>query len=258
MPRNLCLLALWAGLVLAAPSAARAQDVLEAGMSYHRLGGTFGHWTGVYVQGVRQVGAFERWRLEAMFDQRYGDQGFLYKVQTTRSLADRWYGRAGASTSSGGFFHPRLGLDLTVARQFLPRRQLIALVGVSAYDAKDVHRDFALTVEAQYYAGASWVLQGSVRWNLSTPGDARSRYHFLALTQGRPQHHYVALRLGFGREAYTVIDPLTVFTDYRSVDLMVTWRQWIRPDAGFNLMVGAYRNPFFRRAGFRLGFFKQL
>jgi YaiO family outer membrane protein len=242
----------------ARPAAAQTRDRVEAGMDAQTLTGGYDGWRGLYLTGVRQVGAYEVWRVEAAFQQRFGDQGFLYKAVTTRGLSERWFGRAGIGLSSGGFFNPRLSLDLQAARRWLPDHRLVTLASLSLFDAKDVHRDYALTLEAQYYAAPSWVLQGSVRWNVSTPGSALAGYYFLALTHGYPERYYVAFRVGFGRESYVLVDPLTFFADYRSADLMLSWRRWTGKDWGFSAMLTGYANPFYRRAGVQVGFFKKL
>lgn len=253
----LCLLACVGG-ACAPATLAQNSDALEVGLQHHWLQQPYRNWRGLYVTGSRQQGEYEIWRVEAAFQQRFGDQGFLYKVQTTRGLGGRWYGRAGIGVSSGGFFQPRYSLDVQVARKWLRTQRLVTLAGLSTFDAKDVHRDYAFTFEALYYTSAAWVVQGSVRWNLSTPGAARSRYQYLALTYGHSGHRYLSLRIGFGRESYTLVDPLTIFADYKSTDILFGWRQWIKPEWGFAFSASHYSNSFYNRSGIQIGFFKHI
>jgi YaiO family outer membrane protein len=246
-------------VMLGAGPAARAQAptprFLEVGLDAHALNAGFSDWQGLYVQGVLHETPRALWRAEAVFLHRFDDQGFLYKAEHTRHLSPAWFGGAALTTSSGGFFNPRLRADARLARKWLARRQWVTALHLTFVDAKDVHRDYAATVEMQYY-GRTWVAQGGVRWNLSTPGAAWSRSYTAALTHGHAGRSYLTLSFGFGREAYQRIAPLTLYTAFASRDLTLTWRRWLGPAFGFNVRGSFYTNPYYHRAGVQVGFFK--
>lgn len=252
----LCLLGTGAAYAQDAPFAPSRPGYVEAGAVYEALTGPYANGRGAYVNSLLQQGPRSAWRAEAVFLERFGEPGFLYGLEHLRTFSPRWYGRLHAGTSSGGFFLPRFRVDAQLARKWLPRQQLITFLSAGVYDARDVHRDYAVAAELLYYVTPAWIAQASVRWNVSTPGPVPSRYHYVALMHGRDRHYFVSLRYAFGNEAYQVVDPLVVYADFRSRDVMLTWRQWLAPSWGFNAHLTHYANPHYRRRGLQVGFFR--
>ena len=77
------------------------------------------------------------------------------------------------------------------------------------------------------------------------------------MTQGRNLQHYVTLRAGFGKEAYQLVGPVATITDFHSQTLTITWRQWVGPHWGVNVVADYYHNPTYMRGGTSFGFFKE-
>ncbi len=246
---------LWLGVRPGLQAQAVYPGYVEAGLTYHQYSAGFGQWRGLYVRSAYQPTLRDVLHAEALFDQRFGDQGFLYKMQHTRTWHPRWFSRTALGTSSGGFYLPRLTADVQVARKWLPRQQLVTVAGFSFYDAKDVHRDYATSVEAQWYL-QRWVFQGGVRWNLSNPGRVGARSQYLAVTYGQPNKYSLALRYGFGYEAYQLVEPLVTYAGFHSREVSLAWRQWLGRAVGVQVRGAHYTNPFYRRTGVQVGLFK--
>ncbi len=226
-----------------------AANTLDEGLS---------DWYGVYLGGLLLGKDDSVWRGEATFQRRFGQHSFLYSASHSRMFGRRWISHTSLSSSSNGFYNPRLRLDVQAARKWLAKEQLITLVGLSYIDARDVHRDYSALLEAHYYLSPQWVAQGGVRWTLSTPGSAHSRYYSASLTHGRPGRFFIVMRGGWGNEAYVVTEPLTIFTDYLSHEVSLSWRQWIRGGWGVNLSATHYGNTFYQRRGIQFGLFKHM
>jgi hypothetical protein len=56
-------------------------------------------------------------------------------------------------------------------------------------------------------------------------------------------HHYLTVRSGFGKEAFQLIGPTVVLSDFPSQTLTVTWRQWLATNWGINLVADFYYSP---------------
>jgi YaiO family outer membrane protein len=139
----------------------------------------------------------------------------------------------------------------------MSRKQLITTVGFGYYEAKDPHRDHSFFVGTTYYFDKPWILESGVRFNVSHPGNVFSPSGFLAITQGKNKRHYVVLRLGYGEEAYQLIGPTSLLSDFRSQTSTIRWRKWTGRNWGINWVADSYVNPYYKRVGSTLGVFKE-
>ena len=158
-------------------SVAAADDggMIEAGALRHTLTAGFQGWRDQFVRGTLNTGGGNWWNADLVHATRFDDSGTLLALGHTRQFGERWYGSAGIASSSGGFFFPSMRVDLTANRKWGEHRKLITTVGLTAFNAKDGHRDRSVLLGVTYYFDLPLVLQAGVRINRSNPGAVVSR-----------------------------------------------------------------------------------
>jgi YaiO family outer membrane protein len=231
-------------------------NYVEVGGSYRQLSNAFGDWSGGYARGVLTEGK-NIWNGEINGQHEFGAGGVYMAAGDTYNFNPDWYGSLTLGSSVGGFFWPRFRADAFANRKLLSRKQLIATIGYGYYASKDVHRDQSVFLGTTYYFQKPWIIEDGIRFNVSNPGVVFSPAGFVAVTEGRNQHHYVTVNAGFGEEAYQIVGPSTVLSRFLSQNLTITWRQWAGKTWGFNLVADYYHSPFYQRGGGSFGFFKQ-
>ncbi len=231
-------------------------NYVEAGGDYLRLSNSFGYWAGGYARGTVTNGK-NIWNAEVSGQHEFGDAGVYLAAGDTRTFNPDWYGSLTAGSSAAGFFWPRFRADGFINKKWMGRKQLITTLGYGFYAAKDVHRDNSFFAGSTYYFVKPWILEEGIRFNVSNPGSVFSPAAFVAVTQGRNKQRYVTLRVGFGKEAFQLIGPTVILSDFESQTLTVTWRQWIGKNWGANLVGDYYHNPSYKRGGATLGFFRE-
>ena len=231
-------------------------DYVEVGGSYRQLTNDFGDWSGGYARGVYAEGK-NIWSGEINGQHEFGDGGVYLAAGDTYNFTSNWYASLTLGSSVGGFFWPRFRADAFLNHKLLSRKQFIATLGYGYYASKDVHRDQSVYVGTTYYFQKPWIIEDGIRFNVSNPGAVFSPAGFVAVTEGTNNHHYVTVNAGFGEEAYQIVGPTTVLTQFQSQNLTITWRQWIGKTWGFNLVAGYYHSPFYQRGGGSFGIFKE-
>jgi YaiO family outer membrane protein len=228
----------------------------EAGGDYQGLTNGFGHWAGGYARGVITQGN-NIWNAEVNGQYEFGDAGVYLGAGDSYTFNPEWYGSLTIGSSVGGFFWPRFRGDGFISKKWMSRKQLITTLGFGYYAAKDVHRDHSFFVGSTYYFTRPWIVEEGIRFNVSNPGSVFSPAAFVAVTEGRNMHHYLTVRSGFGKEAFQLIGPTVVLSDFPSQTLTVTWRQWLATNWGVNLVGDFYHSPFYVRGGASFGFFRE-
>jgi YaiO family outer membrane protein len=231
-------------------------NFVEAGGSYRQLTNGFGDWSGGYAVGVLVTGK-STWNAEINGQHEFSDGGAYLAAGDTYNFNSDWYASLTLGSSVGGFFWPRFRADAFVNRKSGARKQLITTLGYGYYASKDVHRDQSVFIGTTYYFQGPWIVEVGVRFNVSNPGVVFSPVGFVAVTEGRNNHHYVTVNAGFGQEAYQLVGPTTVLTRFPSQNLTVTWRQWTGKHWGFNLVADYYHSSFYERGGGSFGFFRE-
>jgi YaiO family outer membrane protein len=231
-------------------------NFVEAGGDYLSLTNGFGYWAGGYARGVVTRGK-NIWNAEINGQHEFGDAGIYLGAGDTYNFNPDWYGSLTAGSSVGGFFWPRFRADGFINKKWMARKQLITTFGFGYYAAKDIHRDHSFFVGSTYYFTKPWIVEEGIRFNISNPGSVFSPAGFVAVTQGRNRQRYITVRGGFGKEAYQLIGPTVVLTDFPSQTLTVTWRQWVGTNWGFSLVGDYYHSPFYHRGGTSFGFFRE-
>ncbi len=230
------------------------RDQVEFGGLNYTYSAGISPWKGAvvrtqFVRGPRMI-----WHGEAVAEHRFGEPSFAYKVQHSADFGS-WITRVAGRTSNGGFYNPKFRVDVMLGRKLPPSKKLILMVGGFYREVRDGHQDMAGIVEAQLYLTGWLIMQGSARYQISNPGNATSMYYDAAVTLGRPQKATVVLHAATGSEAYQIIDPLVIYTNFDSMMARVVYRQWINRSTGFTLSGSWYENPFYQRTGVELSFF---
>ena len=238
-----------------AAAAVSTSGYIEGGIGHAHLSDGNSTWNDQYLRGHAQVNDTNGFDGEVSHQSHFGDRGTYVGLGYGHVFDDRWHGSINAGTSDGGFFLPRLRLDAFLYHKWLERKSLVTNIGLGYNRAKDDHFDRSLSFGAAWYFDAPWIAEGGVRLNQSNPGQVTANRVFAALTWGRDRHHYLTLRHETGREAYQLIGPVAVLSDFDSRETSVVWRQWIATNVGFNLRVAHYANPSYRRSGLEAGLF---
>ncbi len=231
-------------------------NYIEVGGSYRQLTNEFGDWSGGYARGVYAEGK-NIWSGEVNGQHEFGDGGVYLAAGDTYNFTPDWYASLTLGSSGGGFFWPRFRADAFLNHKLLSRKQFIATLGYGYYASKDVHRDQSVYLGTTYYFQKPWIIEDGIRFNISNPGVVFSPAGFVAVTEGTNNHHYLTVNAGFGEEAYQIVGPTTVLTQFQSQNLTITWRQWTGKTWGFNLVADYYHSPFYQRGGGSFGLFKE-
>jgi YaiO family outer membrane protein len=238
-----------------APLALRMSGNLELGVMHQALSGSYQDWRGEFARLTVKTDPSDTWLAEVAQLDEFGDHGVLVGATNTHDINPDLFLASSLSTSSGGFFLPRLRWDEILSFKLGDRQEWVPSVGFSAIDSKDSHSDRALTLGVAYYFTTPLVLEGGGRFNDSTPGAVHANSYYVAATYGTDKVRYVSARFGFGREAYEVIGPNSVISDFRSHEASALWKEWIWHDSGLQLRINAYQNPYYRRNGGELSWF---
>jgi YaiO family outer membrane protein len=236
------------------PLALKMTGFVEFGVTHHSLSSGLGHWNGQYVRG-NTISGSNTWHGDLWNWSQFGDHGTYVALGNTHVWNPDWHSHVTVGTSTGAFYLPDFRLDAFLSRKLLADRSLVLTIGFGMYDAKDEHRDRSLFVGATYYATPAWIFDGGVRWNHSDPGDVSSSYQHLAVTYGRNKDQFLTARYGWGREAYQLIGPTVVISDFSSRVGSVVWRKWLSPNWGLNLRGERYLNPTYSRSGVDVALF---
>ncbi len=231
-------------------------NYIETGGSYMALTNGYGYWAGGYTRAVYQQGN-DVWAAEVNGQRQFDDAGAYFAATDTHTFNPDWYGALTVGSSAGGFFWPRFRTDAFINHKNLGRKQLITTAGFGYYIAKDVHRNSNFFLGTTYYFEKPWIVEEGVYFNISNPGTVFAPSGFVAITQGRDKKQFVTVRAGFGEEAYQIVGPTTVLTQFNSQAVTITWRRWLGSNWGFNAVADSYHSPFYVRGGSSFGFFKE-
>jgi len=227
----------------------------EAGGNYNSVSHNYGNWLGEYLKGEVQTDPSNRWNAEILNQREFRSTGVYGNIGNTHIFNEDWFGSVTAGAGDGGLYLPRYRFDAFINKKWLEDRQLITTLGVGMDKAMDPHRDASVFLGATYYFKTPWIIQGGIRLNNSNPGNINSTSQFIAVTQGENKKHFITLRYGFGHEAYQVIGPGQVLSDFPSQQVSLELRQWVGSDWGFNLSGERYHNPNYDRTGINIGLF---
>lgn len=244
------------GMTAAPPAAegAAPQRSLELSAGAQRLTGGFGNWRDLTLRGTYGAGA-HLLQGELSQNHRFGQDGTFVGVSDTYTFNPDWYGSVAVGAGDGAFYLPKVRLDATLYRKFLPARNLVGSVGVGYYDAPTGYTDRSVSLGAAYYFEAPWIVEGGVRFNTSNPGSVKSQQQFVALTWGRNKQDLVTGRYGWGSEGYLAVAAGAQLVNFDSREASLTWRHWLNSSTGVLVGANGYTNPSYRRSGVTVGIF---
>jgi len=214
-------------------------------------------WKGVAMNVTQPGYRGGVWTGEATMLHRLDILSFAYGAGYTQPLGF-WILRAAARTSSGGFYNPKLRMDLQLGRKFGPGQQLVGWLNATRRAGRDGHVDSGIGAELQWYATTEWITQIGGRVQHSNPGQAWGHELSAAITYVGGPNRQLTLRGSLAHEAYTVQSPLVTYTDFRSSSISLSWRETFGGGTGTELTFEHYRNPYFTRTGVRAGFFVRI
>jgi YaiO family outer membrane protein len=227
---------------------------VDASARYAAVNEGLADTAGVSLRGVRSHQG-SAWLGDVTFLDRFDDSGTQFTIGHSREFGPDWLANGSVAASAGGFFWPRVRADVRVGRRWLAARNLVTWIGAGYYDAKDEHEDVGLSLDAAYYFVQPWIVMAGVRGNESYPGSITSVSGFIAATHGRDRQRYVTLRYGGGRQAYDPIVPGAAIVDVPFHQVTLTWRQWMTPRWGFNLVIDGSTSDTYDQAGLEFGLF---
>jgi YaiO family outer membrane protein len=234
------------------------RTVGEVGLKYYNLDKGFDDTYGTYIRfNHTPADGRNTWLGEIAYLNRFGDDGTYFSAGNTHQFNDLYYSTLSFGTSAGGFFWPSFRADASLSRRWLPKRNFVSTLGFGYVDAKDDHSDLSVLLEGTYYFDSPWIAQAGVRINESDPGSIVTPSGYAALTYGRDFERFVTLRYGMGREGYQALTSPSFVVDFPYQELTLTWREWIRPDFGFNLVGYGFGSDIYDQFGAEFGLFKE-
>lgn len=238
-------------------------NFVEAGINYSAVSKNQGDWFGQGIRGEYQYDASDRFKAEYLHQRQFRDSGSYFSVGNVHSFDEEWYSDVSVGTSTGGFFLPTYRVDAFLNKKWLEGRNFVTTIGYGRFQSRDIYSDNSIFFGTTYYFHPYWIFENGIRYNISSPGSVNSASGFLAITNGRVQNYFVTLRYGYGREAYQLIGPANLLSEFYSHNTSLIWRQWMLSDWGFSndwgfsTRVDYYTNPNYHRVGGYFGVFKE-
>jgi YaiO family outer membrane protein len=231
------------------------RGTIEGVAGHSDLNSGLKNWNDQYIRGNFQLNPSDLVSGEISHQSHFNDSGTFVGATYQRTFNEDWYGSIGMGTSDGGFFLPRLRVDLMGYKKWLEKKSLVTNLGFTYYRAKSLYSDRTLILGAAYYFDLPFILEAGARLNQSNPGAINSRRGFVALTYGQNKRHYFTVRHEQGNEAYQLLGAGASISDFRSRESSVAWRQWLTRDVGFLVKAVEYHNPSYSRSGLEAGLF---
>lgn len=235
-----------------APLAATAGRWVEAGVFHHTVTNGYGNWDGVYTRAVVPVGTRDIFYGDAVAQRAFGERGSYIAVANRHEWGGGIFTMAGGGHGFDARLFPEWRADASAGARFGARRNVVATLGGSYVQSRDVYRDYAVTSSLAVYL-TGFVIEAGTRYNTSTPGDVHSLRGYTAVTAVPSPRRSVAFRVGAGEEGYQLLGNTTVLQRFASQEASVAWRERAGSHWGVLIQGDAYRNPYYTRAGGALG-----
>jgi YaiO family outer membrane protein len=189
--------------------------------------------------------------------EEFGDMGTAFKGGLTYDMSENWYTTLQMSSSSGGFFLPRVSTRISIGRGWLPGQRLDTTVGMGYVRWKDATTEYDCPVGVSYEFAPSWSAQAEVNFEVTSPSSVFSHTQFVSVSQGKEERHLVTLGGEFGTEAFQIIGPNTTLSNFHSSEITLKWRQWAHRGWGWSVGGLYYLNREYQRKSVELGIFKE-
>lgn len=228
---------------------------LQAEGFYHHVTNDFGDWKGVALRAVAPAGSRNIWYGDLLAQEAFDDRGVYAVVANRHIFSPSWFSLVSVGTGTGDFFFPDLRADAALGKAWLPRRNLVTILGATYVKSKSIYEDFAVSgTVATYFPGVTLEAGGRINW--SWPDAIRSERVYGAITLGRERQRLIVLRAGGGTEGYQLTGVVETERSFSSSEATVSWREWLGGHVGFVLGGEFYDNPFYTRTGVVFGLFR--
>jgi YaiO family outer membrane protein len=241
---------------LLAQSASPARErSLEMGTFAHGVSDGFGGWLGAYARATTPLSARDVLTVDLLSQRAFRDAGQYAAVSLRHQVTSTVFVLAAGGAGTGRLALPQARADVLVGRAFGARRSVVIGAGASYVDAQALYADRAAVGSVAWYASPALVLELVGRVNSSAPGDVRSFRIAPALTrQLNAGRQALTLRADLGTEAYQLLaGPTPAARDFGSTLASAALRHRASEAWGATLQAEAYRNPYYTRAGLRVG-----
>lgn len=244
-------------IALAGQAAEGIGGELEAGGIYYKLNDGFADTHGAYVRGRLDASAANQWRAEAVELSRFGEDGFYAAVGNVHQFDADWFSSLTIGSSSGGFYWPEIRTDASLSRRWLAGRNLVTTVGITYFDAKDIHSDTGFNFEAVWYSASRWIVQGGTTYNVSHPGSVGSVSGYVALSHAENGKRIVTARLGGGEQAYQPFADNRFNVGITFGQMRLSCKQWLGKHWGVNVAADSYLSSTYDQHGVEVGLFQE-
>ena len=244
-------------IALAGQAAEGIGGELEAGAIYYNLNDGFADTHGAYVRGRLDASAANQWRAEAVELSRFGEDGFYGALGNVHQFDADWFSSLTVGSSSGGFYWPEIRTDASLSRRWLAGRNLITTVGITYFDAKDIHSDTGFNFEAVWYSASRWVVQGGTTYNVSHPGAVGSVSGYVAVSHAENGKRIATARLGGGEQAYQPFADNRFNVGITFGQVRLSCKQWIGKHWGVNVAADSYLSSTYDQHGVEVGLFQE-
>jgi YaiO family outer membrane protein len=230
---------------------------VQMGFGQTRLSNQSPDWNDVSARGnVRLSGELGVLQWEASQQKHFGESGSALALSLTHALNPDWYSSLGVGTGSKASFIPKQRLDVALYRKWLQSRQWVTGLQFTASKSGDsLYRDRSWQLTSSYYFDIPLVIELGVKNNTSNPGGVNTLRHFVAATYGENKKYYLSARYDTGREGYLPLGANVAASNFKSRVATLSWRQWLSPQWGYELINEQYNNPFFDRDGWTASLF---
>ena len=235
---------------------APARGEFDIGGIYYGLSDDFADTTGIYARGRLGPYGPDEWRAEVVQLDRFDDDGVYAAIGNIHQFSDEWFTDISIGSSSGGFFWPELRIDASINKRWLAGLNLVTTLGVTYFDAKDIHTDTGYRAEATYYSDTPWRVQAGVQYNESEPGSVGSMSGYGALSHAVTGERELTFRVGGGEQAYQAFENNSFQVDVNFLSLRFVARQWVGENWGINFVADSYHSSTFDQHGVEVGLFK--
>ncbi|MBN2171750.1 MAG: YaiO family outer membrane beta-barrel protein [Candidatus Krumholzibacteriota bacterium] len=139
----------------------------------------------------------------------------------------------------------------------LPGGRCLISLGYTRVQSKDVNKSDGYSAGLTCYAGDHWLLAAGGRYELGYPGRTESSSLDLSVTWFQWLTLYLGAGARFGAVSYQLIGPGSVIVDYDETAWYLTLTRHVRPDWGFNARFELAENDFYTLRTVRVSLFKE-
>jgi YaiO family outer membrane protein len=230
---------------------------VQLGLSQSRISNHSPDWRDVSVRGnvslSKEIGVLH-W--EASEQKHFGETGSALSLSLSHELNPDWYGSVGMGAGSKASFLPKHRVDAALYRKWLDKRQWVTGVQLMASKSGDsLYRDQSWQLSSSYYFEIPLVAELGFKRNTSNPGNVKTQRYYVAATYGENKKYYLSARYDTGHEGYLPQGANVSASNFKSHIATLSWRQWLSPQWGYELVNEQYNNPFYDRNGWTASLF---